>query len=85
MEFICACNPYKLKNSNKNENIQNLQNNLEYDVKPLPPSLNNFIFDFGALSENDEEQYIFNYIELLIHNRKSVLECIKKIKNEQKL
>ena len=56
LEFICACNPYKLKNSNKNENIQNLQNNLEYDVKPLPPSLNNFIFDFVALSENDEEQ-----------------------------
>ena len=41
------------------EDIQRVQNNnLVYTVNPLPHSLLNFVFDFGNLTPEDEENYI---------------------------
>ena len=54
VKFIAACNPYRVV-SQKFEQIglydekKHIQRNLVYTVNPLPPSLLNFIFDFGNL------------------------------------
>ena len=37
-------------------------NNLVYNVNPLPHSLLNFVFNFGNLTEEDEKKYIYNMI-----------------------
>ena len=49
----------KYLNDKELEDIIRLQNsNLVYTVNPLPHSLLNFVFDFGTLSQEDEENYI---------------------------
>ena len=68
IKFIAACNPYRLV-TNKIEKIglinekKHIQSKLVYTVNPLPPSLLNYIFDFGNLKEEDEKKYIYNIIE----------------------
>ena len=49
----------KYLNDKELEDINRLQNsNLVYTVNPLPHSLLNFVFDFGTLSQEDEENSI---------------------------
>ena len=49
----------KYLNDRELEDIQRVQNsNLVYTVNPLPHSLLNFVFDFGNLTPEDEENYI---------------------------
>jgi len=63
--FIASCNPYRLlsKENNINKLIKNNKNNnLVYNVNPLPLSLLNFVIDFGHLKKEDEEKYINNMI-----------------------
>ena len=55
--FFAACNPYRVNKIDKN-NFK-----LIYDVNPLPPSLLNFVIDFGIISQEDEKKYIINIIE----------------------
>ena len=46
-------------NDKEKEEIARAKNsNLVYTVNPLPHSLLNFVFDFGNLTEDDEEDYI---------------------------
>ena len=67
IKFIAACNPYRII-SHKFETIglydekKHNQRNLVYAVNPLPPSLLNFIFDFGNLRKEDEKKYINNIL-----------------------
>ena len=49
----------KYLNDRELEDIKRIQNsNLVYTVNPLPHSLLNFVFDFGILTPEDEEDYI---------------------------
>ena len=64
--FMASCNPYRISEK-KNEGLNVLYKtkktkNLVYTVNPLPMSLLNFVFNFGALKEKDE----YNYIERMI-------------------
>ena len=64
--FIGACNPYrKLFNEEALNGLELKGANkrvLAYTVNPLPFSLLNFIFNFGRLTQKDEEKYIENMI-----------------------
>ena len=70
LTFIAACNPYKKKNI-KNEtkrygliNKKAFKNqDLVYNVLPLPLSFNNFICNFGSLLQEDENSYIEQMIK----------------------
>ena len=64
--FIGACNPYRM--ATKKEQPSGLrvkgvkERKLVYTVNPLPHSLLNFVFNFGKLTEKDEQSYIRNMI-----------------------
>ena len=45
-----------------NDEKKHIQRNLIYTVNPLPPSLLNFIFDFGNLRLEDKRKYIKNIL-----------------------
>ena len=76
--FMAACNPFRpkakisihsaleLEEINKNSD----KKDFIYSVNPMPISLLNYVFYFGALSEKDEKLYI-----------KSIIETIKKSNN----
>ena len=68
VQFIAACNPYRVT-SKKLEQVglykkseKRRAQNLIYIVNPLPHSLLNFVFDFGNLTQEDEQRYIHNMI-----------------------
>ena len=80
----------ELKNLNPKE-IEKMKkaanSNLVYTVNPLPHSLLNFVFDFGNLTEKDEEKYISSMILDPIMNTFSLkkdknIEEVKNIENE---
>lgn len=66
VSFFAACNPYKRMRRQERANIIGLQsarslhmtNNLVFRVKPLPDTMLDFVWDFGALSPADEVRYI---------------------------
>ncbi len=63
LNIIKAHQQKKYLNDRELEDIRRLENsNLVYTVNPLPHSLLNFVFDFGNLTPEDEE----NYIECMI-------------------
>jgi len=66
IRLIGACNPYRRRKKGfekcgyGRENDNNKE--LVYLVQPLPQSLLNYVFSFGALNENDEKKYIYSII-----------------------
>jgi MoxR-like ATPase len=72
IRLIGACNPYRKRqqeieicgysreNDGKKDKVD-----LIYLVQPLPQSLLNFVFSFGALNPEDEKKYIYSIIEKL--------------------
>ena len=82
--FIAACNPYrKLYNEEALNGLElkgAKKRELAYTVNPLPFSLLNFIFNFGRLTQRDEERYIENMIVNPIE--KFFIEDSKKKENE---
>ena len=67
VKFIAACNPYRVVSQNFEkiglyDEKKHVQRNLVYTVNPLPPSLLNYIFDFGNLRIEDEKKYIKNIL-----------------------
>lgn len=74
--LLAACNPFRLRpNQLSTDNVgikksaryrSRLTQNLMHVVKPLPESVIEFIWDFGALTENDSLKYI-----------QTMLRCIK--------
>ena len=70
LTFIAACNPYKKKkitNETKRYGLINKKafknQDLVYNVLPLPLSLNNFVCNFGSLLQEDENSYIEQMIK----------------------
>ena len=91
--FIAACYPYRMVI--KDEEPYGLiikgakKRKLVYTVNPLPPSLLNFVLNFGSLTKRDEESYIKNmvvspiesfYWEDIENNNENI---IKENKNEE--
>jgi|LauGreDrversion4_2_1035121.scaffolds.fasta_scaffold85466_1 hypothetical protein len=69
MVLLAACNPYKLRSKKikfdenvgikrSNERSRVAQNMLLYTVHPLPENVIESVWDFGALTENDQRRYI---------------------------
>ncbi|MES1912642.1 MAG: hypothetical protein MHM6MM_004880, partial [Cercozoa sp. M6MM] len=62
--FAAACNPYRLRNAALQERQAGVglanrdPSQLVYRVRPLPGSLLDFVFDFGALAPATERLYI---------------------------
>jgi len=55
-------------NDKEKKNIKKIKNSgLVYSVNPLPHSLLNFVFDFGNLTDKDEEDYIRCIIKEVIN------------------
>jgi hypothetical protein len=84
IRLIGACNPYRRRKQGfercgygrENEN----DNELVYIVQPLPQSLLNYVFSFGALNENDEKKYIYSIIEnLFIKGEEELHEATKEV------
>ena len=69
IRLIGACNPYRKRKQEIERYGYGRENEsdkeLVYLVQPLPQSLLNFVFSFGALDEEDEKKYIFSIIEKL--------------------
>ncbi len=84
IRLIGACNPYRRRKQGmercgygrENENDKELV----YLVQPLPQSLLNFVFSFGALNEEDEKKYIYSIIEKLFEKGEEELhEATKEV------
>ena len=69
--IMAACNPYRLMLSNNeeigyiNKKIDRVRN-LVYTVNPLPLCLINYIFDFGSIKEEDENEYIEKFVDTFL-------------------
>ena len=84
--FMASCNPYRISEK-KNEDINVLYKikktkNLVYTVNPLPISLLNFVFNFGALKEKDEYNYIESMISVVVNK---IFEKNKNLNNNSKI
>ena len=65
IRLIGTCNPYRLKT--EKEEMSGLSHpfknkNLAYDVNILPQSLMYYVFNFGSLTKEDEDKYIFSIL-----------------------
>ncbi|CAG9322655.1 unnamed protein product [Blepharisma stoltei] len=65
MVFIGACNPYRLsiRSQSYQENVgikkdTKTISKLSHVVKPLPETMIEYIWDYGALTANDEREYV---------------------------
>src|SRR6266498_6158216 len=73
--LFSACNPYRLRTraqgeaglTNKVKKYEE-QNNLVYQVKPLPDQILDYVWDYGILKPNDEYKYIQILVEKEIKN-----------------
>ena len=78
-----------LNDKEKQEIAKAKNNNLVYTVNPLPHSLLNFVFDFGSLTQKDEENYIRciikEAIEKIYYKNKENQKEDEKIKKLKKL
>jgi len=73
IRLIGACNPYRKKKKNKNVCgliYPNDDNQLVYIVNILPQSLFYYVFNFGSLEKENEDQYISSIISDIIINEK---------------
>ena len=83
---MASCNPYRISEK-KNEDINVLYKikktkNLVYTVNPLPISLLNFVFNFEALKEKDEYNYIESMISVVVNK---IFEKNKNLNNNCKI
>ena len=88
--FIGAANRYKKAKQKKvglklstNENFK--ESDLVYTVNPMPHSLLNYVFDFGSLNPQDEENYIINMVKQIIKEEKIYNLAVKLIVIAQNL
>jgi len=72
IRLIAACNPYRKRQQEiercgygRETDEKKDSVDLIYLVQPLPQSLLNFVFSFGALNPEDEKKYILSIIEKL--------------------
>ncbi|CAG2237364.1 RNF213 [Mytilus edulis] len=68
--LLAACNPYRLRKTDAimTAGLQGLKiktdelSRLVYRVHPLPETLIDYVWDYGSLSELDEQSYIFKMV-----------------------
>jgi energy-coupling factor transporter ATP-binding protein EcfA2 len=76
IRLIGACNPYRKKKENKNicgltyKNDDDNGAKLVYLVNILPQSLMYYVFNFGSLEKENEDQYISSIISDIIPEKK---------------
>jgi len=85
VKFIAACNPYRLNTSEPEivglyDEKKYIVRKLVYNVNPLPHSLLNFIFDFGAPESSDIKLYISNMVNEMLVSQISNNYILNKIK-----
>lgn len=77
LKILAACNPYRLR-SNESILTSGLQGKIKndhlsklvYRVKPLPETMIDYVWDYGALQKKDEESYIKRMVQGLFSNNK---------------
>ena len=82
IRLIGACNPYRKRK--KNEYIYGLtdqreDNEIIYNVNPMPQSLMYYVFNFGSIDSENEKKYISSIISELF-NEKEQKELVLKEK-----
>jgi hypothetical protein len=67
IKIFAACNPYKLKSKKVDAGlvIKRQSTMLLHAVYPIPANMIQHIWDFGALKENDEKNYIASMLKSL--------------------
>jgi len=87
IRLIGACNPYRKKKENKNicgltyKNDDDNEEKLVYLVNILPQSLMYYVFNFGSLEKENENQYISSIISDIIPDQK-LKEATKNVISE---
>ena len=74
--FVGCCNPYRVNTSQKKEaedeevglEVENSKSKLSHKVYPISESLINYVYDFGQLLPEDEEEYIKVMIVETVNN-----------------
>ena len=63
--FVAACNPYRIEANITTVGLvhESSVSMLSHRVYPIPDSMINYIWDFGQLSSETEEKYIFNMLK----------------------
>ena len=66
LKLLAACNPYKLRNKTLEIGLvlERKSSRLLHIVNPLPDSLLEHIWDYGALKSSDEKAYILSLIHI---------------------
>ena len=95
IKLLAACNPYRINEKNKVKcglsRPSDQYDELVYLVKLLPQSLMYYVFNFGSISEEDEDKYIRSIIskhfdkneEILKEKTKNIISaCHKFLKKE---
>jgi len=62
IQFIAACNPYRVKSQKRQAGLvkKSAATILTYTVNPLPDSIIDYVWDYGSLSQKEEEVYVRN-------------------------
>lgn len=81
-----ACNPYKLRKQSAvstaglTEKVKADElSQLVYRVLPLPESMVDVVWDFGSLSDKDEEVYVGRMIDGIFPHRKDLHDLLKEL------
>ena len=94
IRLIGACNPYRKKRGDKEicglTFSDDNDNDLVYEVNPLPQSLLYYVFSFGSIEQDDEMKYIRSIIEKIFPKeekenlKKDIKEKSKKLETKIK-
>lgn len=75
---LAACNPYRVKNCRMKQTAgfhlrqePEITTELVYSVNPLPESMMAFVWEYGELTDTEEEKYL---MAMLIHSTEDDLE-----------
>ena len=87
VQILAALNPYRLRQHQVSSGLvyrrqeavksQSEMENLVYRVHPIPRTLHEFVFDFGALSPDTEQLYIYAMVSARVPSHLST--CLKGI------
>ncbi|XP_028395861.1 uncharacterized protein LOC114519890 [Dendronephthya gigantea] len=78
--FLAACNPYTLRPEEQirtaglqGKNITDDYSDLVYRVNPLPEAMIDYVWDYGSLGSEDEQDYIRRMVRVLPQDYKDLL------------
>ena len=88
IRLIGACNPYRKRKNDKEicglTFSSDNENDLVYEVNPLPQSLLYYVFSFGSIEKEDEIKYINSIIEKVFpkEEKENLKKILKQKSNE---